>query len=175
MKQPLPIATTRYYNHFEILEVRDKIPLCEDLHFHTLELSKFLAPAEEVHKPVDVWSYFLKHGKNLDGANLPEHLALPAIEYAVKELTMFTQDEIARELYESRRMAMMDYNSMIAAKEKAGFQDGYKDGVKDGAKKGKEEAVMNALKLGLDTETIHKITGVATDDIEKMRKELGMV
>ncbi len=175
-KEDLPIVTTRYYNHFQVLEVKDKIVLCEGLHIHTIELSKFLAALKDISKPIEQWSYFLKHGENLDDESLPTPLATPTIQHAIKELKMFTQDEMERDLYESRRKAAMDQISLLAYKEevalKKGEEIGLKKGEEIGLKKGREEAVVKALNLGLDLETIHKITGVAREEIERIKKNL---
>jgi predicted transposase/invertase (TIGR01784 family) len=174
-KNSLPIATTRYYNHFQVFEVKDRLALCDDLQIHTIELPKFLAASDNISTPLELWAYFFKHGENLDDRILPGSLAVPAIQQAVKELTMFTQDQMQRELYEARLKATLDYNSMMYEKEMKGRQEGEQIGIQkgrqEGLKEGKVEAVLNALKIGLDVDTIHKITGVSKEEIRKLQKQ----
>jgi predicted transposase/invertase (TIGR01784 family) len=178
-KNSLPIATTRYYNHFQVVEANDKLTLCDDLQIHTIELPKFLAASDTIATPLELWTYFFKHGEDLDDRILPEPLAVPVIQQAVKELTMFTQDQMQRELYEARLKATLDYNSMMYEKEMIGLKKGKEEGLKEGEQigiqKGEQigiqKTVVNALKSGLDVDTIHKITGVSKEEIRKLQKQ----
>jgi predicted transposase/invertase (TIGR01784 family) len=98
---------------------------------------------------------------------------------AIKELKLFSLDDHRREAYEQRLKAMRDYESSMAAEFQKGEQLGLHEGEQIGIKKGKEEGlkegkiedVLNALKIGLDVETIHKITGVAKEEIRKLQKQ----
>ena len=44
------------------------------------------------------------------------------------------------------------------------------EGRKKGMEKGEKEITLNLIKAGLDNETISKITGLSTEEIQKLRK-----
>ena len=141
-KNSLPINTMDYYNHFRISDTKKHIPFSDHLNIHTIELSKFPNTEENIGKPIEKWTYFLKHGENLDSENLPSPLSIPPIEQAVKELRMFTQSEIERDLYDSRHMAILDKNSALAEK--------YEKGLQKGIEKGKIEGILQAIESVLE-------------------------
>ncbi len=177
-KATLPIVTTNYYNHFKVLEVKEKVTLSEHLNIHTIELEKFVNSLEKIGSSLEKWSYFLKHGEDLEDDSIPYQLATPEIEQAIKELKVFTKDEIERERYESRRKALMDRNSLLADRYETGLQKGLQEGKQKGLQEGKQkglqegkqEIVTNALKMGLDIETIATLTGLEANIIEEMKK-----
>jgi predicted transposase/invertase (TIGR01784 family) len=114
---------------------------------------------------------------------LPSVFENTPVRKALEELKMFTQDEIARGLYESRFKAAMDERSKLHDKYLTGLEEGRLEGEQIGIQKGKlegrqegeqigiQKTVVNALKSGLDVETIHKITGVSKDEIRKLQKQ----
>jgi predicted transposase/invertase (TIGR01784 family) len=176
-KEPLPIATVRFFNHFQVLEVQEGVVWCDDFHLYTIELAKFLTAAEDLTTRLERWTYFLKHGEHLDDEALPKTLNSPLIQQAVKETCMFNQNDTERDLYESRRRAMMDQSSIMAEVEERGFkkgkeegrQEGEKLGIKKGKEEGRQEVVWRCIQQGLDNETIHNLTGMALGEIEQMR------
>ena len=58
------------------------------------------------------WLYFLRHAESFDVSYVPVELDEPVFQRAVKELERLTQDEIERERYESRQMAIRDQLSL---------------------------------------------------------------
>jgi predicted transposase/invertase (TIGR01784 family) len=180
LAQSLPIAGEECYNLFQVVNRRNKKILCDDLFIFTVELSKFLKDVEDIGKPLDKWSYLLKYGEDLDEDELPASLKTPPILQAVREIKMFTLDEMQREIYESRRKAIMDEVSKMADKFDSGFQEGIKKGEEIGIKKGEEigikkglqEAVRKALEIGLDPKTIQQFTSVSLAEIETIRKAM---
>lgn len=161
-KTSLPIATTSYYNHFKLWEKKEKVSLSSHLNIHTIELEKFVNSLDEVDNTLKKWSYFLKHGENIEDDPVPFQLATPEIEHAIKELKVFTKDEVERERYESRRKALMDHNSLLA--------DRYETGLEKGEQIGLQKTVANAFKMGLDVEAIAALTGLNINIIKKMKE-----
>jgi predicted transposase/invertase (TIGR01784 family) len=151
------------------------VTLSDHLSIYTLELPKFMASKEKLMKQLERWTYFLKHGESLDDEKLPESLNTPEIRQAVSELKKFTMDEIERGLYEARLNAVMDEKSKMCDNYLTGLEEGKQAGLQEGeqigVQKGKTEAVLNALKIGLDVETIHKITGMSKEEICKLQKQ----
>ena len=72
----------------------------------------------------------------------------------------------------------MVFNTRLAyaeeeAKERgynAGIEEGIEKGIEQGIEQGSKENAKNAISLGLDNETISKITGLSVEEIEKIRK-----
>ncbi len=62
-----------------------------------LELPKFTKGLDELKTGLDVWLYFLRHGKTIDETALSAVLARPIIVRAIEVLKMITQSEIERE------------------------------------------------------------------------------
>ena len=76
----------------------------------------------------------------------------------VKEMSMSDEEW---ELYESRRLALLDYNTgMINAKN---------EGEKQGAKKEKIEITKKMLKENVPIETIAKFTDLTEEEIKKLK------
>ena len=76
----------------------------------------------------------------------------------VKEMSMSDEEW---ELYESRRLALLDYNTgMINAKN---------EGEKQGAKKEKIEIAKKLLKMGMTVEQIKEATGLNEEEIKKLK------
>ena len=165
----LPINTRRYWNHFRVLEQDDQICLCPDLSIYTIELEHFGQTEHQLTDSLEKWSYLLKHGEQLDDSRLPESLQTPPICQAVKEMKMFTQDEIERELYESRRKALMDHASLL--------HDHYEEGREEGIEIGEQRAKCAMIKQLLATQSLPKekiadISGWTIAQIDALAEEL---
>ena len=169
--QDLPIITPSYYNVYRLLNSQTHQTFCEDLNIFSIELSKFGNSEDDLDKPVEKWSYFLKNGEELDAENLPNKLRIPSIQKAVREVTMFTQSDIERDIYENRQKAIRDKISAETEKYETGKQEGIQIGEQRGIMAEKMEAVRNGLALGIDVATIHKITGISIKEIQKMKKK----
>ena len=74
----------------------------DQLELHIVELPKFTRTATELTTGCERWSYFLRHGDELDTERLPEPLQTPTIQKAMEVLRMLTQSELEREKYEAR-------------------------------------------------------------------------
>jgi len=74
---------------------------------------------------LDKWLYFLRHAEKMDTENLPPELAsYPLIPRAVEELKMLNQTELEHHRYESRRKALMDYNSGLIGERREALKEG---------------------------------------------------
>jgi predicted transposase/invertase (TIGR01784 family) len=79
---------------------------------HLVELPKFKKKATELVDPLDLWCYFLIHGKKLDTDALPEPMRQGILRKAMEELTMFAQSDIERQRYRDRVKAERDQRSL---------------------------------------------------------------
>ena len=81
-------------------------------------------------------------------------------------------DEKEWELYQSRKMAEIDYNSGIASAREEGREEGEKVGIEKGERKGKKEAkIQIAKKLiesGMELEKVAQVTGLSENEIKEI-------
>ena len=86
------------------------------------------------------------------------------IKKAMEIIDEMSMDEKEWELYESRRLAIMDYNTnMILFRE-----EGIKQGEKQGIKKEKHQIAKKLLTKKMSIEEIQEITGLTKKEIEKL-------
>ena len=164
-KKSLQVTSQKYWHHFKVLEAEEHTCLSEDLNIYTIELEKFLDSAENVDSTLDIWSYFLKNGKDLDINSLPKKLATPEIEKAMEVLKVFTKDEVEREIYESRLKAVRDKASLVA--------DSYESGKSEGKAEREKEMAIDMLKEGLDISSfICKMTKLSESEVEELKKQI---
>ena len=86
--------------------------------------------------------------------------------YRVEELSC-DKENIA--LFTKLSNEEMAFNTRLAEAERDAKKR-YKDGVEEGSKENALANAKNAIGLGLDNETISKITGLSVEEIEKIRK-----
>lgn len=86
--------------------------------------------------------------------------------YRVEELSC-DKENIA--LFTKLSNEEMAFNTRLAEAERDAKKR-YKDGVEEGSKENALANAKNAIGLGLDNETISKITGLSVEEIEKARK-----
>jgi predicted transposase/invertase (TIGR01784 family) len=98
---------------FRLREEKHGAVFSEDLEIHLIELPKFTKTAEQLTTALDRWCYYLRHGAELDPDNLHATLDVPEIRRALEVLTMFTQDETEREMYELRLKYQRDQSSLL--------------------------------------------------------------
>ena len=79
------------------------------------------------------------------------------LEKAMDIIDEMSMDEKEWELYESRRLAIMDYNTgMIKARE-------------EGERKGKIEVAKRLIKLGISIDKIKEATELTKEEIEELK------
>lgn len=79
------------------------------------------------------------------------------LEKAMEIIDEMSMDEKEWELYESRRLAIMDYNTgMIKARE-------------EGERKGKIEVAKRLIKLGISIDKIKEATELTKEEIEELK------
>ena len=82
--------------------------------------------------------------------------------------TKLSNEEMAfnTRLAEAERDAKKRYKDGV----EEGIEKGIEQGIEQGSKEKASENAKNAIGLGLDNETISKITGLSVEEIEKIRK-----
>ena len=130
-------------------------------------MSKFRLEPENARTSIEKWSYFLKHGEELEEENLPSPLATVQIRKAAKEKAMFTRTEIERERYESRRKAVMDQKALLEDR----YLQGHTKGRNEGREETKEAIARKLLEKSIPCEEIAEITGLSPDEVRKIARE----
>jgi predicted transposase/invertase (TIGR01784 family) len=142
--------TPRHHLVFRLIDRSEGITLTPDLTIHLLELPKFGLSADEVTTPLDAWLYFLRHAQRLDPEALPPSLDAPKIRDALEVLTMLSQADIDREIYEgrikARRDQLMHEEAAAYARVKA-LAEGRADGIARGTLMGRIEFAQKLLRL----------------------------
>lgn len=87
------------------------------------------------------------------------------LEKAMDIIDEMSMDEKEWELYESRRLAIMDYNTgMIKARE-----EGEAKGREKGRKEKQLEIAKRLLKLGISIDKIEEATELTREEIEELK------
>lgn len=135
----------------------------DKLTFIYLEMPKFRKTEEELETNFDKWMYVLKHLPYLQNrpAALQERIFKKLFEAA--EIARFDSEERAR--YEESLKYYRDLKNVVDTY--------YEEGKAEGRAEEKTEVILKSHKAGLDLETISKITGVSTDEIERIIKGIG--
>ena len=94
------------------------------------------------------------------------------IKKAIDIIDEMSMDPAEWEMYESRRLAIMDYNTGIHQAKLDGIEEGKKEGIEEGKAEGKKEEkekiAKELLKIGMKKEEVQKITELSIEEIEKI-------
>ena len=116
--------------------------------------------------PLEEWIEYLK-----TGIIRPDTKA-PGLEEARRKLIYYNMDKKERLAYDEHINAVMIQNDVLSTAALEGRQEGLAEGRQEGFEKGRiEEKRENARKmksLNLPPETIHQITGLPIEEIEKL-------
>ena len=124
-----------------------------------IELSKFKKYMNNT--ALADWVKFIINPKVIDMSN-------EEVKKAKKVLDELSQDEHARRLAELREKYIMDQKATEAAGYDKGLEQGLKQGIEQGKKNKTLELAKKMKAQGLDSDTIHKITGISIDEINKL-------
>lgn len=166
-----------HYPHtFRVQDAEHGVLFCKDLEIHTVELSKFAVPAEQVKTPLERWCYFLSRGADLDPGHVPAQLDTPAIRQALEVLMRLSQDERERFRYLDRLMYQRDTATREIAAVRArdegieiGREEGRDEGLKEGRKEGRTEGMLIA-KIQLCQQLL-KQPVTPTEELERLSVE----
>lgn len=168
--------STKYHNIFHITEKDSGLVYFQDLELHTIELNKFTPNFTEeltdliakIKNSLDIWIAFLTRNDLLDRNNLPQELDNASLKKALGVLEVINFSPIEREAYEERlKWYMIEANTLKKAEEK-----GIKIGEARGIEKGIKKIAINMLKEKADLQFISSVTGLALDEILKLKNKL---
>ena len=146
------VSGDKYHNQFRY-RTEDGMEFTNLSEINTLELSKL--PSKDDSSALWYWMKFIK----ADDEEVLDMLAQssPQMRKAVGVLKELSADERTRMLFEKQEMARMDFESRV-------------DGAHaEGRLEGRLEVARSLLKMNLPIEQIVTATGLAYDDIERLR------
>ena len=126
----------------------------EDIEMHFIEIPKFIKKNCGINTKLEQWLWLLTgKGEKVEMAEKENKEIKKAIEI-LEEMSM---DEKEWELYQSRKMAEIDYNSGIALAREAG------------EKRKSKEIAKKLIETGMDLKQVGKITGLSEKEIKKIQ------
>lgn len=128
---------------------------------HFIEIPKFVKKDSKANTKLEQWLWLI--------AGREEKLEMAKkenkeIKKAMKIIDEMSMDEKEWELYQSRKMAIMDYNTGI----REAKEEGKREGIKKGERKKQIEIAKELLKLGMSIENIQKATKLTIEEIKKL-------
>lgn len=130
-----------------------------------IEIPKFIKKNCGINTKLEQWLWLLTgKGEKVEMAEKENKEIKKAIEI-LEEMSM---DEKEWELYQSRKMAEIDYNSGIASAR----EEGEKVGIEKGERKGKKEAKIQIdkklIESGMELEKVAQVTGLSENEIKEI-------
>ena len=147
------IPENKKYHHQFRYRTIDGIGYTDLTEINTLELSKLPQTADD--SELWFWMKFIKSDDE-EALNMIAEKN-PQMRKAVGILKELSADERTRMLLEAQETHRKDVASMIGGARREGLQEG------------RHLVVQNALDMGLDIETISKLTGLTHEEIENLK------
>ncbi len=140
-------------------ETHEELTDVMELHFIELRKMKDIQHIDEVKSKLEAWLYFINHPES----ELVEELEKIEIEIkeAKAELIRLSGNKKERERYEKRRESL--FNKLSA------LDSAREEGIEQGLKQRNIEIAKNAIKTGLDNNTIVKLTGLSLKEVAELR------
>jgi predicted transposase/invertase (TIGR01784 family) len=168
-----------YHHEIKLMDTVTKTVFNDKLTFIYLEMPKFNKTEQELASHFDKWLYVLKHLPDL--TKRPARLQERVFEKLFKaaEIAKFTATEL--DAYENSLKVYRDMKNVIDTAWDEGEQKGMEKGIAKGRKEGRREGIAegerqkalviarNALKQNLPSATISAITGLAEEEINKLK------
>ena len=125
----------------------------KEFEMHFIELPKFIRKNPEVNTKIEMWLWLIIGGEEkLKMAKEKNEEIKKAIDI-IDEMSM---DPAEWEMYESRRLAIMDYNT------------GIHQAKLEGKKEEKEKIAKELLQMGMKKEDVAKVTELSMEELEKI-------
>lgn len=157
-----------YHNIYHLYDKNTDSKFTDVVEINILELPKLPKETDKT----DLWNWlkFLQVKDEEDFDMIAK--TNPNIKKAVGVLMDLSQDERTRLIAEEREKAMRDERARMEGAFKQGRAQGVELGIKKGVEKGIYMTAKNLLSNKLPIDIIIKCTGLSTDDIEKLKKEI---
>lgn len=160
-----------FIHNYNIVHELHSDKIIEGLHLTFVELPKFKPQTIAERKMAVLWLRFLTE-INEDTTVVPDELLQnPETSKALKEVeeSAYTEDEM--DAYEDfwdklgAERLFIDSNSISRKK---GREEGRKEGREEGRKEERVNMARKMLAMGMDKQTITKVTGLSEDELDKL-------
>ena len=131
----------------------------KDLEMHFIEIPKFVKKNPRANTTLEQWLWLIVGREEKLKMAKKENKEIKKAMDIIDEMSM---DPKEWQLYESRRLAIMDYNT--------GMHQSREDGKEEGKKESKIEIAKNMLNEGMEIETISRLTNLTVEEIEEIEK-----
>ena len=187
-----------YHTWSGLHDCRQKIVISDLIEVHFLELPKLHnLSGQDTDNDCIKWMKFFNAKTKEELIMLSE--ASPSIKKATNLLMSMSMDEETRQKYEEREEYLFERKMMLQLAEKAGMEKGIEIGIEKGKVEGREEGIeigiekgkiegreegraegmaiagrkvaINLVALGLDDDTISKVTGLPQEEVKKLREQ----
>ena len=171
------------HNRFFYYDARTNTKFTDKAEINTLDLLK-KRKNKMINFELSQWIDFF-NARTKEEMKMLQTISLPEIKQAAEIVEYVNQDKGLRIQAEQRENALRAFRSEIAGSKEEGLKEGIKKGLKEGIEKGKEEGLKqgiekglkeskietakNCLTRGFDIETISAITGLTSQEIEKLK------
>ena len=164
----------RYHRCFMLKDkdTNDIHPDLDYLDLYFIELEKFEKHYQGVKSTLDRWIQFLNNADLYSKDNLPDELAaVEPIKKASERLEIMFLNQKEREYYDAQQKRYLDEYSRIQEGIEKGIQEAVEQAVEQAEIKKQIEIAKNAILVGFDNNVISKLTGLSTEQIERLRNE----
>jgi predicted transposase/invertase (TIGR01784 family) len=162
-----------FHNSYGIYNRKSYKELSDIFDMHFIELEKFNKDYKDIKTALDRWTAFLNKAYEIDKDNIPPELAVDKeVRKAIETLDIMYLNKEERELYENDLKLLRVQKSEIKAAERKGLEKGLEKGIEKGIEEGLKKTARNLITKGLDVSFIIEITGLAENDILRLKNEL---
>ncbi|WP_229706279.1 Rpn family recombination-promoting nuclease/putative transposase, partial [Anoxybacteroides voinovskiense] len=177
-----PHETDRFHTIFHIREDEEHFLWSDHLEFHVLDLSQFMVKWKKYRRDVKQspeWPWLTMLSavdgrtkkvdeemvRELEGIAMTEQEILEALE----EWQSLSVDPENRYAYEMRLKWLLDQLSNIRGSREEGLKEGLEKGLQQGLQQEKRHIAKKMLAKGYDVQTIHELTELAVEEIERLK------
>ena len=146
-------------SYHKMLEIQTQQNLLYDVSYVFVELEKFIKKENELSSIEDEWLFFFADSQQIK--DLPIAINDSAVLDAFKTIEYFNFTPSQHDAYIRSRLA--------SEAEEMTIENKYKKGIEEGKEETKIAIAIEALRAGLDVETISKITNLPVEKIGSLR------
>lgn len=164
-----------YHTHHLILDKLSYEHLLKDIQFSFIQLPKFDLEIDELITPIDKWTYFIKHSRELrfipsfaeDDEGLKTAF-LEANKHNWEKEELIAYDNILIKEQDERGEKELAAERAKEAGRQAGIQEGREEGIQEGKEAGKYEMIMAMHQEGFSNAQIAKVSGKSEQEIAQI-------
>ncbi len=138
----------------------------DKIEFHVIELPKLPEELKEENSDLLLWSKFLDAEREEEFKMLVEKNVYVGKAYSM--LQNISMDKEKQLEYTARQKEILDYNQLMKEFSDAGRKEGEEIGKKIGERDNQYKTARKSIKAGLPVGLISEITGLTTEEIEKL-------